>query len=148
MEQLTSGFHELLMIIFSFTGNDPPRSVITFHWCTNLSLFAFRYVCRGWKHIIGSQPRLSISFTTQVAQQGWLSLLQWARANRFYWDGWTCGRAAAGGHLEVLRWARANGCPWDKNTCAYAASEGHLSVLKWARVNGCPWNEETCADAA
>ncbi len=50
-------------------------------------------------------------FSAHMAARGWLSGLQWARANGCPWDAMTCSRAAEGGHLEVLQWARANGCP-------------------------------------
>jgi hypothetical protein len=52
----------------------------------------------------------------------------------------TCRYAAHEGYLEVLQWARANGCPWDEYTCSYAAKCGQLGVLQWARANGCPWD--------
>jgi hypothetical protein len=74
-----------------------------------------------------------------AAEDGHLSVLQWARADGCPWDTRTCANAAEGGHLAVLQWARANGCPWDGRTCAAAAKGGHLSVLQWARANGCPW---------
>ena len=62
---------------------------------------------------------------------------------------YTCSNVARNGHLEVLKWARKNGCPWDEWTCTYAALNGHLEVLKWARKNnGCPWNKWTCENAA
>lgn len=77
-----------------------------------------------------------------------ISRLQWARANGYPWDEWTCAVAARNGHLEVLQWARANGCPWDANICSLAAGNGHLEVVQWARTNECPWTPYTCTFAA
>ena len=54
-----------------------------------------------------------------------------------------CPEIAAEGSLEVLKWARSNGCDWDYRTCAWAAENGHLEVLKWARSNGCDWDHDT-----
>lgn len=49
--------------------------------------------------------------TCLEASSGWqLIVLNWARANGFYWDGRTCSNAAACGHLDVLQWAHASGC--------------------------------------
>jgi len=82
-----------------------------------------------------------------VAANGHLDVLKWARENGCPWNEWTCTNAAENGHLDVLKWARENGCPWDEWTCEYAAGSGHLDVLKWARENGCPWDEDTCSNA-
>ncbi|KAJ8608816.1 hypothetical protein CTAYLR_009355 [Chrysophaeum taylorii] len=79
-----------------------------------------------------------------AARHGRLEVLQWARANGYSLNEWTCANAATGGHLEVLKWARANDCPWDEWTCAAAARSGHLELLQWARSNGCPWNKTVC----
>ena len=80
-----------------------------------------------------------------AAQEGYLALLQWARANGCPWKEDTCERAAEGGHLELLKWARANRCPWNTRTCAFAARGGHLDILQWARADGCPWNKKKVA---
>jgi hypothetical protein len=117
-----------------------------------LDLVACRFVCTTWMRT--SPPRDAeyrqhkTAWSEQVAANGWLGVLQWARANGCPWDEWTCAQAAEGGHLDVLRWARANGCPWDESTCARAAEGGHLNVLQWARANGCPWDQSTCEWAA
>ena len=37
-----------------------------------------------------------------------------------------CKNIAAEGSLELLKWARENGCIWDRRTCSYAALNGHL----------------------
>jgi hypothetical protein len=115
-----------------------------------VSLVACPFVCTTWKRV--SLPLLALeedySHSREVAANGWLGLLQWARANGCPWNKVACARAAKGGHLDVLQWACTNGCPWDERTCADAAKEGHLDVLQWARANGCPWNESTCANAA
>ena len=64
----------------------------------------------------------------------------WAVANGCPWQfAETCSNLARDGKLEVLRWAREHGCPWDEDTCAFAADGGHLEVLRWAREHHCPW---------
>ena len=50
----------------------------------------------------------------------------------------TYALAARNGYLEVLQWARAHGCPWDEMVCKEAAANGHREVLEWARAQGCP----------
>jgi hypothetical protein len=35
---------------------------------------------------------------------------------------WLSMQMAAQGSLAVLQWARANGCPWDEDTCASAVA--------------------------
>jgi hypothetical protein len=49
-----------------------------------------------------------------------------------------CDFAARNGYLFVLQRARANGCPWHESTCSNAAVGGHVTLLRWARANGCP----------
>jgi hypothetical protein len=120
-----------------------------------------RLVSRSWREVLDTLRKKNMlvrwtgiykltpeMYIGQVASKGWLSVVQWARANGCPWNAWTCAYAAEGGHLEVLKWARTNGCLWNENTCAYAAKGGHLRVLQWARANGCPWNADTCAFAA
>jgi hypothetical protein len=126
---------DVLRIIFSFVDKD------------DLSRVTARFVCRKFRDLI--QPRKSYKgFCEKAARVGYLSLLQWARANGCPWNGWTCAGAAEGGHLEILKWARANGCPWDEMTCSGAAKSGHLEVLQWVRANVYPWDKWTCARAA
>jgi len=55
-----------------------------------------------------------------------------------------CHEIAAEGSLEVLKWARFNGYDWDSRTCLVAAAYGHFELLKWARINGCSWNMWVC----
>eukprot|EP01051_Picozoa_sp_SAG22_P000429 SAG22_NODE_11_length_35583_cov_107.128790_29_plen_345_part_00 len=83
-----------------------------------------------------------------AARDGYLDVLQWARANGCDWSASTCSAAARGGHLEVLQWLRENGCDWNWQTCEAAAFHGHLEVLQWARANGCEWDWQTCRAAA
>src|SRR5271154_759384 len=85
---------------------------------------------------------------SSAALNGHLEVLQWAHQNGCEWGGWTCRNAAENAHLEVLKWARQNGCEWDSWTCARAALNGHLEVLKWARLNGCEWDSSTYSSAA
>src|SRR5580698_613784 len=54
-----------------------------------------------------------------------------------------CYEIAEEGSLEILKWARYNGCEWDWKTCAHAALNGHLHILEWARSKGCPWDYDT-----
>ncbi len=93
-------------------------------------------------------PRFTTQFASAAAGNGYLALLQWARAHDCPWDEWICALAAKGGHLTVLKWARQQKCPWSEITCAQAAGGGHLAVLKWARKNRCPWDSWTCSAAA
>jgi hypothetical protein len=83
---------------------------------------------------------------TLAARAGQLTVLQWARQQKYFWNELTCMQAAIG-HLEVLQWARKQGCPWDEITCAVAAYGGYLEVLKWARKHGCPWTQATEQEA-
>jgi hypothetical protein len=85
---------------------------------------------------------------SNAAKYGHLQVLQWARANHFYWDETVCSRAAYRGDLEMLQWAHENGCPWGERTCSSMAGGGHLNILQWARENGCPWSSWTCSCAA
>jgi len=105
------------------------------------------FVCSLWRQILlPHRPRggryRDYKFTTLLAKQGWLSLLQWARQKGCKWDAATCSAAAGAGHLEILKWARANGCIWNTDTCSAAAGAGHLDVLKWAREAGCDWSTD------
>ena len=84
----------------------------------------------------------------ELAFNGYLDLLKWAKLNEWDWYPSTCASAAVGGHLEVLKWLRSNGCPWNSKTCRSATYGGHLDVLKWARENGCEWDAMVCAEAA
>jgi hypothetical protein len=79
----------------------------------------------------------------EIAIEGSLEVLKWARSEGCPWDSNTCSWAAENGHLEVLKWARSEGCPWDSSTCYWAAHNGHLEILKWARFAGCKWTQET-----
>ena len=59
-----------------------------------------------------------------------------------------CGFAAdiaKDGDLGLLKWARANGCEWDERVCERAAKNGDLAVLQWAKVNDCEWDATTCS---
>lgn len=42
------------------------------------------------------------------------------------WKKLNCADIASDGWINVLIWAREHGCPWDENTCSAAAREGHL----------------------
>jgi hypothetical protein len=87
-------------------------------------------------HLSNKPVTLDRDFAWKCAERGYLSLLQWARAQRCRWNEWVCRAAASKGHLHVLAWARENGCPWDLWTCAAAAENGYLSVLQWLRGQG------------
>jgi len=122
-------------------------------------------------------PSEKHDFACSVANEGYLSVLQWGRLNGCTWNeidilqgatlhghlevlkwlrsisegsNWgnrVCNSATLGGHLEVLKWAVANGCGFDESTCAFAA-KGELPLVKWLREKGCPWNELCCEFAA
>jgi hypothetical protein len=87
-----------------------------------LDLVACRFVCTTWVRASPPQDAEHHQHTTtwskQVAANGWLGVLRWARAKGYPWDESICAQAAEGGHLDVLRWSRANGCPWNELTCA------------------------------
>lgn len=55
-----------------------------------------------------------------------------------------CEDIALEGYLKVLKWARQNGSKWDHMTSANAALNGHFDMLKWLRKKGCCWNYLTC----
>ncbi len=58
---------------------------------------------------------------------------------------------AKNGNIYVMKWARLNGCPWDSDVCTYAATNGHLEILKFLRSdpnNLCPWNKNKCISGA
>ena len=102
---------------------DEPMKVVT------------KFVCKSWGNISSTNPKMIMKY---AAENGYLTVLQWAKANGCPWDRWTCASAARNGHLAVLQWARANDCPWDELTCVFAAENGHLEALQWARANDCP----------
>jgi len=146
------------------------------------NLIVCRFVCKQWRDILPAPWfRVNIDydfdFAATLAGQGYLGLLQWARATGCSWNENTTYQAtekghfevfkwaiengcpwddlvscelhlARGGHLELLKWAREKGCSWSKQVCAAAAEGGHLDVLKWLRENGCPWGSSTCSLAA
>jgi hypothetical protein len=77
-----------------------------------VSLVACRFVCTSWMCIttISPPPRRDAQrrqeqedWSRRFAVNGWLALLQWARANGAPWGEETCSGAAKGGHLEVLQ---------------------------------------------
>ena len=58
---------------------------------------------------------------------------------------------AKNGNIYVMKWARLNGCPWNWYVCTLAAKYGHLECLKWLRSNPndlCPWNKNRCISGA
>jgi hypothetical protein len=79
----------------------------------------------------------------EIAAEGSLEVLKWAKSYDCCSDLWTCAYAAKYGHLEVLKWARSNGYEWSSWTCTYAAQNGHLEILKWAISNGCRCDPNT-----
>ena len=89
-----------------------------------------------------SQSRLPIADT---------NILLTIIAYDIQWTDETMQELAKEGNLPVMKWARENGCSWNSNTCSLAAMNGHLECLKWLRSNPsdpCPWNLNTCAWAA
>src|SRR5271169_854085 len=99
-----------------------------------ISFVVLVYVDKFWHNKITTYAikcRDSIKVTRQlrcenIASEGLLEVLKWARQNGCEWGRWTCSNAASNGHLEVFKWARQNGCDWDSWTCSNAAKNGHL----------------------
>lgn len=73
------------------------------------------------------------SFTSRIAENGWLSLLQWARQNKFWMNEGVCSAAAKIGRLDILQWATENGAWVLVTACKNAAEEGHIEILKWLK---------------
>ncbi|MCE5318807.1 MAG: ankyrin repeat domain-containing protein, partial [Parachlamydia sp.] len=121
---------EILTYIFSF---EPMR---------DMSVVS-RFVCRDLRRKIPCDKEIAKNLCWRVAARGYLTMLQWARANKAPWDERVCAHAAAGGHLDILRWARSKDAPWTVDVCANAAKRGHFEVLKWAKGQSytAPWNE-------
>lgn len=103
-----------------------------------------RFVCRRWNELVVAEAgqdavKAPRDFSAQVAGQGWLSVLEWARANSCPWHGATDYRAARGGHLAVLMWMHERNIPIDWDRCrTVAAAGGHQEAVKWLRSVGDP----------
>ena len=87
-----------------------------------------------------------------AAEQGHLSVLEWAAKHRMPLIENACFGAARGGHVAVLRWLREQDppCPWTAVTTAAAARAGHLDILKLAILEldpPCVFNEFTFSSA-
>jgi len=108
------------------------------------------FVCRLWSQLLRPYRKSEYwsSFTSRIAEHGWLSLLQWARQNKCLLHEGVCSAAAKIGRLDILQWARENGCSWSATTCENAAEEGHIEILEWAARMGCGVNEWTARAAA
>ncbi|KAG5184408.1 hypothetical protein JKP88DRAFT_277197 [Tribonema minus] len=96
------------------------------------TLEVMQYAYANAKHV-DIDPSQDSFICTGAAVRGHLEMLQWARAQKFYWDSSTTAAAARGGHQEVLQWAHAHGCPLDRKTwaCSGAVRGGHLHALQW-----------------
>lgn len=112
---------------------------------SELDLWCLRIVCKGFRHGIAQNLRISMD---QAMGKGHLGVTKVLRDWSYSWTKEDLGIAAFGGHLEVVKWCRENGCSWDKGTCAEAAQGGQLKMLQWLRQNGCPWDQETFERAA
>ena len=84
----------------------------------------------------------------EIAAEGHVELLEWARLRGCRWGEWTCRQAAEGGHLPLLRWLREQCCPWDMWTICGAARAGRREVVQWACDNGCPQDWQALISAA
>jgi len=133
---------EISNIIISLVGD--VEYIIIAHVCQTWRIIIQKSFYNYFTIILFQKKR----FIKNVARNGYLGIVKWARENGCQWKSSICSEAAQGGHLEVLIWARQNGCSWDSLTRSKAAQGGHLEVLKWARENYCLWNDSTCSKAA
>ena len=83
-----------------------------------------------------------------AARNGRLDVLQWARAQGWFWNDWVLTNAAYHGYLPLLKWAQEHDGEWSEDTCSMAALNGQWDTLKWLHEQGCPWDADTCARAA
>ena len=92
--------------------------------------------------IIGKESRSTLLIMAHI-NKTYYGIVRWyAKINKISRE-ILCYEIASEGHLEVLKWAREIGCKWNSDTCSFAAKNGHLEVLKWARENGCKWSFKT-----
>lgn len=60
----------------------------------NVSLAVCRFICKKIQKLIN--PIKIEKFIAEAAQQGYLSIVKWLRANGCPWNSWTCAYAAPG----------------------------------------------------
>jgi len=130
---------ELLSIIVGFAGESATRVM----WVVG------RLVCRVWKNLfpsseefkkrLGQYRKQEHRLSSQIAEQGWISLLLWV--NRVYPSGIEriLDAAAKYGHLDLLKKLKE-----ENNNQGFhvtrllvrAAKGGHLEVLRWLQELG------------
>ena len=134
MEELPG---ELLSLLLNVTACTSKLSIIILACTSNF----FYKIARNYAILHGIERQIKCK---DIAYEGSLNILKWARENGCKWDASTCTHAALGGHLDVLMWARENGCEWNSDVYYRAATQGHLHILEWALANGCPWGIFVC----
>ena len=121
-----------------FGQANSPMTRSLFAQGTHITNACLAMTCKALKRPIDKRLRRE-GFCAQAAKEGCLSLLQWARTNRFMWTDLVHDHAATYGHLKILQWAVKNGCEWDPDSpCSWtvwvgtrAVRGGQLNVLKW-----------------
>ena len=100
-------------------------------------------------------PRTDIEVCLAAAEGGRIDVLQWARAEGYAWDEWTCNASAWGGCLVARRYGDGGGVERATRGAAMGARErrsvadgGHLACLQWLREYGFPWDNTVCSMAA
>lgn len=90
----------------------------------------------------------SIDICNIAAKYGYISILEYAYYNNYYWNEDTCTEASAHGHLDCLKFLHDHGCKWNISTCIAAAANNNLECLQFLYKHGCQWNESTCEAAS
>lgn len=114
-----------------------------------------RFVCRTWNQLLvlrtrtmtragttENMPQGGVAFSVQVAYQGWLAVLQWARnLGGCPWRSAIYRAAARGNHFEVLRWAH-------ENRMSAPAAQQLAAGISSCCSRGCLWDGTTMWEAA
>lgn len=135
-----------------------------------------RLVCKRWRELCKVDEKRDMIWDV-ASKAGWLSLLKWAHASKFYLNETTwLIDAIHGGHLDTLKWLNSLGSPipdcafkyaafignlemvkwldkkhdysWSNDEFQAAAYNGHLDVLKWLHKKGVGWDNEKVSEAA
>lgn len=123
-----------------------------------------RHVPRGFDGAL--RDRAGVFLMQQLAKEGNLRLIQWARCGaRVPWDEHVTAWAAFHGHIHVIQWMcfeaqppmsyAQRGVPASQYPnqdavgieCAHAAKAGRLDVLDWLRTRNFVMGPQTCHEA-